>query len=105
MAMGGVVYAAGSSVVWPSTQNEQITKLQTQLDTVTEQPAMAHQIPSPAYPPQPDPPLYPADPAPPAAVAPLDRVTQLKELAELKEAGMLTEEEFQQEKQRILAGG
>jgi hypothetical protein len=38
-------------------------------------------------------------------VAPLDRVTQLKELAELKEAGMLTEEEFQQEKQRILAGG
>jgi multidrug resistance efflux pump len=32
-----------------------------------------------------------------------DRISQLKELAELKEAGVLTEEEFQQEKARILS--
>jgi type II secretory pathway pseudopilin PulG len=33
-----------------------------------------------------------------------DRIAQLKELAGLKEAGILTEEEFQAEKARILAG-
>jgi hypothetical protein len=44
------------------------------------------------------PPLQPA-PAP----APVDTVTQLKELAELRNQGVLTEEEFQAQKAKILA--
>ena len=48
-----------------------------------------------------------AEPEPPPAAAPApapaeDRVEQLKELAGLKEQGVLTEEEFQSEKARIL---
>jgi len=42
-------------------------------------------------------------PAPAAAPAGADRVEQLKELAALKEQGVLTDEEFAQEKARILA--
>ena len=33
-----------------------------------------------------------------------DRIAKLKDLADLKESGILTEEEFQAEKQRVLAG-
>ena len=40
---------------------------------------------------------------PPAASD--DRIAKLKDLASLKESGILTEEEFQAEKQRILSGG
>ena len=43
---------------------------------------------------------------PPATPAPAprpDRIQQLKDLAALKEAGVLTDEEFQAEKARILA--
>ena len=32
------------------------------------------------------------------------RMTQLKQLGQLRESGVVTEEEFQQEKQRILSG-
>jgi hypothetical protein len=42
--------------------------------------------------------------APAAGSSSADRIAQLKELASLKEAGILTEEEFQAEKARILAG-
>jgi hypothetical protein len=42
----------------------------------------------------------PPQPAP--AAAPADTVTQLKELAELKNQGILTEEEFAQQKAKIL---
>jgi hypothetical protein len=40
--------------------------------------------------------------APAVATPAQDRITRLKELAELKEAGVLTEPEFEVEKQRIL---
>lgn len=43
-----------------------------------------------------------ANPSPPAAQA-SDRITQLQQLAELKASGVLTEEEFEKEKARILA--
>lgn len=43
-----------------------------------------------------------ANPSSPAASA-SDRVTQLQRLAELKASGVLTEEEFEREKARILA--
>jgi putative oligomerization/nucleic acid binding protein len=43
-------------------------------------------------------------PPPPAAAPAQDPLAQLKELGELKDQGILTEEEFAQQKQRILAG-
>jgi hypothetical protein len=44
-------------------------------------------------------------PPPPQAAAPApDPLAQLKQLGELKDQGVLTEEEFAQQKQRILAG-
>jgi len=42
--------------------------------------------------------------APPAAAPPKDTVTQLKELAELKDQGILTDQEFQAQKAKILNG-
>ena len=42
---------------------------------------------------------------PPAPVASNDVTTQLKQLAELKQQGILTDAEFQVQKQKILAGG
>ena len=44
-------------------------------------------------------------PPAPAPAASDDRIAKLKDLASLKESGILTEEEFQAEKQRILSGG
>ncbi|MGW6378661.1 SHOCT domain-containing protein [Rhodococcus sp. NPDC055112] len=47
-----------------------------------------------------------AAPPPPAAAPPsggVDRLTALKQLAELKDQGVLTEDEFNAEKARILA--
>lgn len=49
-------------------------------------------------------PPAPAPAAAPAAAPAPDRYAQLKELAQLKDQGVLTEEEFATEKQRILAG-
>jgi hypothetical protein len=46
----------------------------------------------------------PPPPAPPAApAAPVDVVAQLKDLAALKDQGVLTQEEFDVQKARILA--
>jgi hypothetical protein len=45
-----------------------------------------------------------AAPPPPAADGGQDRLEQLKQLGSLKEQGVLTEEEFQSEKARILGG-
>ncbi|HEX5523216.1 MAG TPA: SHOCT domain-containing protein [Pedococcus sp.] len=46
----------------------------------------------------------PAAPAAPAAASSADMLEQLKTLGELKAQGVLTEEEFAQQKARILAG-
>jgi hypothetical protein len=50
--------------------------------------------------------VAPPQPAPPdaAPAASDDRIAKLKDLADLKESGVLTEEEFQAEKKRILEG-
>lgn len=50
---------------------------------------------------QPQQPQYAAPPPPAAAPAP-DPVSQLKELADLKAQGVLTEQEFEAQKARIL---
>jgi hypothetical protein len=45
--------------------------------------------------------VMPAAPPPPAS--PADRIAQLQELAKLRDSGVLTPEEFEREKQRVLA--
>jgi len=44
-----------------------------------------------------------AQPTPPPAAGPEDKITQLNQLAQLRASGALTEEEFQREKQKLLA--
>ena len=61
------------------------------------QPAPQQQAP----PPPPPPPPPPAQPAPPAGGT--DRIAALKQLGELRDQGVLTEEEFNTEKAKILA--
>jgi hypothetical protein len=43
--------------------------------------------------------------APPAAAPAASSAEQLKQLAELRDSGVLTPEEFEREKQKVLAGG
>ncbi|HET9041426.1 MAG TPA: SHOCT domain-containing protein [Gemmatimonadales bacterium] len=55
--------------------------------------------------PPPQPQQYAAPPPPaPAAAGGEDRVEQLKDLADLKAQGVLTDQEFEAEKARILGG-
>jgi hemolysin activation/secretion protein len=60
-----------------------------------EQPVQAEQAPPPAAP-------APAAPAAPAGSSMDDKLAQLKELGVLKENGVLSEAEFQAQKQKIL---
>lgn len=92
-AVGGVAYAAGRSgasrAAQEQMQNEQIADLQAQ-QAAPQQPVAA--------------------PPPPEAAAPADmtsddRLRQLRELGELKSSGVLTDEEFQREKARLLGTG
>jgi outer membrane murein-binding lipoprotein Lpp len=117
--VGGVAHHAGrvsaENDAREQQQSAQIADLQAQQDQMTQQ-QMAQQPqyapPPPQYappPPQyaPPPPQYAPVEAPPAAApvptpAQPDRIAQLKELGELKAAGVLTEEEFQAEKAKIL---
>ncbi|MFJ6777170.1 SHOCT domain-containing protein [Kitasatospora sp. NPDC091257] len=55
----------------------------------------------PAPPPPPPAPAAPAAPAPTGVDA---KISQLQQLAQLKDQGVLTEEEFATQKQRLLAG-
>lgn len=107
-AVGGAGYYAGKKITEgrqaEAMQDEQIAELQDQVDS---QPAAAYAPPpaQPKYAPPAPPPAPAAAPPPaPAASSSTDRIAQLKELGELRDAGVLTEEEFQQEKQRILSG-
>jgi outer membrane murein-binding lipoprotein Lpp len=117
--VGGVAHHAGrvsaENDAREQQQSAQIADLQAQQDQMTQQ-QMAQQPqyapPPPQYappPPQyaPPPPQYAPVEAPPAAApvptpAQPDRIAQLKGLGELKAAGVLTEEEFQAEKAKIL---
>jgi outer membrane murein-binding lipoprotein Lpp len=119
--VGGVAHHAGrvsaQNDAREQQQTAQIADLQAQQDQMAQQ-QMAQQPqyapPPPQYappPPQyaPPPPQYapveaPVAAAPVPAPAQPDRIAQLKELGELKAAGVLTEEEFQAEKAKILNG-
>ena len=64
-------------------------------------PPPAYPAAAPGYQAAPPPAGYP--PAPPPAAAPQpDMIAQLKELAQLKDQGILTEEEFNTQKARVL---
>ena len=110
--VGGVAHHAGrvsaENDAREQQQSAQIADLQAQQDQMTQQ-QMAQQPQYAPPPPQyaPPPPQYAPVEAPPAAApvptpAQPDRIAQLKELGELKSAGVLTEEEFQAEKAKIL---
>jgi outer membrane murein-binding lipoprotein Lpp len=117
--VGGVAHHAGrvsaENDAREQQQSAQIADLQAQQDQmaqqqVAQQPQYAPPPPQYAPPPPqyaPPPPQYAPVEAPPAAApaptpAQPDRIAQLKELGELKAAGVLTEEEFQAEKAKIL---
>lgn len=51
-----------------------------------------------------EPQAYAQEPPPPAGPSTDEKIAQLKELAELKAAGVLTDEEFEAQKAKILAG-
>ena len=65
-----------------------------------QQPQYAAPPPQYAAPPQYAPPQY--APPPPASDPMQDKLDQLKQLGELKDQGVLSDEEFQQQKARIL---
>ncbi len=94
--VGGAAYATGKHVQ----RGQQHEAEQDQAIAQTQsQPAYAEPA---AYAPPPPPPAPPA-PAPPAAPASAaDRIAALTQLKSLLDAGVLTEAEFQSEKQKIL---
>jgi hypothetical protein len=90
--VGGVAYHAGKKVQQgreeDAYRDQQIEDLQQQQAQQQYQP-----VPAPAPPP----------PAPNRGVSE-DAIEQLKQLADLKAQGILTDEEFAAQKQKILAG-
>ena len=90
MAVGGAAYAAGSSVARGQAaeraQNQQLAELQAQ---VASQEASSR--PAPSTP-------------PPATAAPSmdDKIAQLQQLGELRTSGVLSDQEFEAQKARIL---
>jgi hypothetical protein len=107
--VGGAAYAAGQSAAKSAAreadQNQRLAELEQQAASQQQAPS----LPQAAYPPQVGyPPQAPA-PAPSAAGgqavatnAPPDRIAQLKMLADLHASGVLTDQEFEAEKRRIL---
>jgi Short C-terminal domain len=91
--VGGTAYYAGKKVSEgrqaEADQNAQIAELQAQ--QYQQQQQQAYQAPPPAA-------------APPAGGLSDDAMAQLKQLAQLKDQGILTQEEFDQQKQKILQG-
>lgn len=113
--VGGAAYAAGHSAAKGAAREaDQIARI----EELEQQAAYQQQAPYPpqtAYPPQPPPypqagyPPPPSMPAPSAAAGQVeaasaapDRITQLKMLADLHASGVLNDQEFETEKQRIL---
>ena len=94
MAVGGVAYAAGRGGAQQAAQEQALSEQIAQLQA--EQQALAAQQRAGV--------AVPPTVATQLAAAPIDRVAQLKDLAQLKDAGVLSDEEFEREKQRILSG-
>jgi hypothetical protein len=92
--VGGAAYATGKHVQ----RNQQHEAAQDQA-IGGMQPEPQYAQPEPYAPP---PPMAPAPPAPPAPRSATDRVAALTQLKSLLDAGVLTEDEFATEKQKIL---
>ena len=107
-AVGGVAYAAGHHVATKSAQQTQMDAQQNaQIDDLQQQQAAEQAAPAQPVYQQPAPPMY-QQPAPQAAApAPsggmtTEKMEQLKQLGQLHESGILTDAEFDAEKQKIL---
>jgi len=101
--VGGVAYGVGHHAATRSAQEASQEQRIAELEQQQEAP------PPPAYQePAPPPPVY-QQPASPPAPAPsggmtADKMAQLKQLGELRQSGILTDAEFEGEKQKILRG-
>ena len=85
--VGGAAYYAGKKV---EQGRERDAETEYRLQELEAQQAAAYAAPPP-----------PAAPAAPAAASP-EALAQLQQLAALKEQGVLTEDEFNQQKRRLL---
>ncbi len=109
-AVGGVAYAVGHHTATKAAekqtmdaqQNAQNEELQQQPGQAAYQQPVYQQPPPPVY----QPPAYP----PPQAAAPAatgmtnEKIDQLKQLGQLHASGILTDAEFEAQKQKILNG-
>ena len=107
-AVGGVAYAAGHHTATKSAEQAQMDAQQNaQIDDLQQQQAAGQAAPAQPVYQQPPPPMY-QQPAPQAtAPAPsggmtTEKMEQLKQLGQLHESGILTDAEFDAEKQKIL---
>jgi hypothetical protein len=93
-AVGGVAYGVGHHAATKSAQQQQTDAQQNaQIDDVQQQQAAQAAQPAP-------PPPQAAAPAPSGMTS--DKIEQLKQLGQLHESGILTDAEFEAEKQKIL---
>lgn len=102
--VGGVAYAAGSHGARKSAEQDQLEAQQNAQIADLQQQQTMQQQPPPA-PPQYQQPVYQQPAVPPPAsssgVAP-ETLEQLKQLGELHTSGILTDDEFEAAKQKIL---
>lgn len=101
--MGLVRTAARASVatsVVGNTHRRQQQRWAQQDAAVQARTAQAPPAPVPPVPPAPAVPPVPAQPAPPVGPSVIEQLTQL---GQLRDAGVLTEAEFEAQKQRVLA--
>ena len=116
-AVGGVAYAAGHHMATKSAEQAQMDAQQSaQIEDLQQQQYEQQAAAQPVYQ-QPPPPMYQQAPVyqqppmyqPPAPQAPApsggvtaEKMEQLKQLGQLHESGILTDAEFDAEKQKIL---
>jgi putative oligomerization/nucleic acid binding protein len=98
--VGGTAYAAGKHVQ----RNQQHEYEQDQMIAESQQEPQQY-APAPAAAPPPPPPMAPAPPAPAAPQSAADRIAALTQLKSLLDAGVLTQDEFDAQKQQILQEG
>jgi hypothetical protein len=107
--VGGVAYGVGHHMATKSAQQAQMDAQQNaQLEDLQQQQYAEQAAAQPVYQqPPPPPPMY-QQPAPQAAAPALpggmttEKMEQLKQLGQLRESGILTDAEFNAEKQKIL---
>jgi hypothetical protein len=98
MAVGGAAYAAGSSMARRSAAEQDRDARLAELEA--QQAAAQSQYAPPAQQYAPPPQQFAATPGA-GGITP-EKIEQLKQLGALKEQGILTQEEFESQKQRLL---